>query len=72
MSIFSRKRNLSMIDLHKYEHECQRYLRKGIPLRPPPTIPGGDNYYDDDLAIMRDNRREAEEIYEYYKNGRHT
>ena len=71
MSIFSRKRNLSMIDLHKYEHECQRYLRKGIVLRPPPTIVGG-NYSEDDMVIMRDNRREAIEIYEYYKNGRHT
>jgi len=68
MSIFRRKPKPSMIDLHKYEHDCLRWKRNGIPVMPPPTIPGG-RFTSEEMAIMRDNRRQAEEIFNYYNNG---
>ena len=58
MGLFRRKPKLSMIDLHKYEHDCMRWKRKRFPMMPPP--------------VGYDNDKEAYEIYEYYKNARHT
>ena len=66
MNIFRRKPNPSLIDLHNYEHRCWEWKRKGIPIMPPPTIPGG-YFTDDEMAIMRDNRREAKSIYDYIR-----
>ena len=69
MCIFKRKLNPDLIDLHEYEHDCMRWKRQGGPLRPPPTIPAllHGSFTAEEMAIMRDNRSQAEEIYKAYK-----
>ena len=69
MCIFGRKPNPDLIDLHKYEHDCMRWKRQGTTPRPPPMIPGllHGSFTEEENAIMRDNRIQADEIYEAYK-----
>ena len=69
MCIFRRKPNPDMIDLHKYEHDCLRWKRQGITPRPPPMIPAllHGSFTEEENAIMRDNRLQADEIFEAYK-----
>ncbi len=55
MGFFRRKPRLHLIDLHKYEQQCKRCKRQGIPLRPPPS--------------QFDNLQQATEIYKHYKNA---
>ena len=66
MCIFGRKPNPGLIDLHKYEHDCMRWKRNGTSIMPPPTPPAG-SFTEEECAIMRDNQRQAMEIYEGYK-----
>ena len=66
MCIFKRKPKPHLIDLHEYEHECMRWKRNGVPIMPPSTILAGD-WTEEEMAIMRDNRTQAREIYEAYK-----
>ena len=63
MCFFRRKPKLDLIDLHKYEHQCMRRSAK-----PPSTIIAM-SYTEEEKAIMRDNQRQAMEIYEHYKNA---
>ena len=54
MKFFNRKAKPNLMDLHKYEHDCMRWKRKGITVMGPP--------------MGYDNDEEARDIYEYYKN----
>ena len=69
MCIFRRKSNPDLIDLHEYEHDCMRWKRQRIPIMPPRTILAilNGNWTDEEMALMRDNRSQADEIYEAYK-----
>jgi hypothetical protein len=55
----------SLIDLVQYEKDLLYYRRKRISLPPPPMIPGllFGSWSNDELQAMRDNRKEAEKIY---------
>ena len=66
MSFFRRKPNPHLVDLHKYEHDCMRWKRKGTPIMPPPTILAGD-WTEEEMAIMRDNRSQADDLYRAFK-----
>lgn len=68
MCFFKRKQVSLLIDLHEYEHQCIRWKRKGIPIRPPPIMAIRDRCFTRyEEIIMRDNLSEADEIYETYK-----
>ena len=63
------ERKLYLFDLHKYEHDCMRWKQTRSSIMPPPMIPAG-NFSEDELAILRDNRNQAQEIYRRYGGSR--
>lgn len=64
--LFRRKPNPHLVDLHEYEHECMKAVRTGKPIWPFPSILAG-NWTDEEVALMRDNRNQAQEIYDSFR-----
>ena len=58
-----------LIDLPKYKRDLQQQARANLPLTPPTPIPGveGRKWSADEMEAMRQNRKQANEIYLTYK-----
>ena len=70
MKLFRNNFSPDLIDLVQYEKDCLYYQKKhGIPPMPPPSIPGllFGSWSDSEMQAMRDNRKEAQKIYDRYK-----
>lgn len=70
-NLFHRKPQPDLFNLVEYEADLLRWKERGIPLRPPPSIPSSidGNWTNEEMAAMSENRRAADEIYNRISGG---